>query len=121
MKPSILLAAATLALSAGAALASPLSDNPPKSMTICLDSGGHKAPVSCHTGNASRLDAREDVCICPAATRQVSIPVCAAGVKPPAESVAYEQARLKAAAGSGLEGATWQGQAMCSAPRSRGG
>jgi hypothetical protein len=121
MKLSILLAAGALALSAGAASAASLSDNPPKTMTICLDAGGHKAAVKCHTQNASRIDAREDVCSCPGATRQVTAPVCAPGVKPPAESAAYERARLEAASRGGLADATWQGQPMCVAPRNRGG
>jgi hypothetical protein len=109
MKAIIFAAAATLSLSAGWACADSLAANPPKSMTICLDAGGHKAAVHCRTQNASRLDAREDVCSCPAATRQVSIPVCAPGV------------RLKAVNHGSLADATWQGQPMCVAPRNRGG
>jgi hypothetical protein len=42
-------------------------------------------------------------------------------VRPPAESVAYGRARLKAASHGGLADATWQGQPMCVAPRNRGG
>jgi hypothetical protein len=119
MRPSILLAAAVLSLSAGAALTSSLSDNPPKSTTICLDSGGRQAPVRCRA-QASRLDAREDICICPAATMTVTAPVCAPGVHPPAQSAAYERERLKAVSHGSLMGATWQGQPMCVAPRNAG-
>jgi hypothetical protein len=121
MKAIIFAAAAALGLSAGWASADSLSANPPKTMTICLDSGGHKAPVHCRTQDASRLDAREDVCSCPGATRQVTAPVCAPGVRPPGESAAYERARLRAASHGSLADATWQGQPMCVAPRNRGG
>jgi hypothetical protein len=121
MKAITLAAVAALTLSAGWACADALSANPPTTMTLCLDGGGRKAPVTCHTQNASRLDAREDVCTCPGATRQVSAPVCAPGVRPPAESLAYARARLKAASHGGLADATWQGQPMCVAPRNLGG
>jgi hypothetical protein len=118
MKLSILLTGAAalsaLALSAGAASADSKSTT-----TICLDGGGHQAPVHCKTQDASRLSNREDICICPAATRQVTAPLCAAGVHPPAESAAYEQARLKAVSNGSVEGATWQGQAMCVSPHDR--
>jgi hypothetical protein len=113
MKLSILLASAALALSAGAAWA----DSPGgKTTTICLDSGGHQAPVRCKTQDASRLTHREDICSCPGATQQVTVPLCARGMHPPGESAAYEQARLKAVSHGSLEGATWQGQPMCVAP-----
>jgi hypothetical protein len=118
MKLSILLGLASLGLSAGAVLASPLSDNPPKVMTICLDGIGHKVGARCHTGDASRLDTREDVCSCPAATQQVSAPVCPPGVHAPGESAAYEQARLKSINHGIVEG-QWQGQPMCVAPLKR--
>jgi hypothetical protein len=111
MKLSILLlAGAALAFGAGAASADSMGD---RSTTICLDSGGHQAPVRCKTQDASRLNTREDICICPAATQQVKVPVCPSGVKPPGESAAYEQARLKAASHGSLVGATWRGQPMC--------
>jgi hypothetical protein len=121
MKAIIFAAAAALGLSAGWASADSLSANPPKTMTICLDSGGHKAAVHCRTQDASRLDAREDVCSCPGATQQVTAPVCAPGVHPPSESAAYERARLRAVSHGSLADATWQGQPMCVAPRNRGG
>jgi hypothetical protein len=121
MKLSILLATAAISLGPAAASADSLSDNPPKSMTICLDTGGRQAPAHCHTANASRLDAREDICTCPGATQMVKAPVCAPGVHPPAESAAYERERLKAVSHGSLADATWQGRPMCVAPLNRGG
>jgi hypothetical protein len=121
MKAIIFAAAAMLSLSAGFAWADATSANSPRTMTICLDGGGHKAPVKCRTQSASRIDPGEDVCSCSGADRQVSAPVCGPGERPPGESAAYEQARLKAISNGSLVGATWQGKAMCVAPRSRGG
>jgi len=115
MKSSILLAAA-LSLSGSVAFADSLSDNPPKSTTICLTSSGQLAPVHCRA-EASRIDAREDICICPAATQQVKVAVCPAGVKPPSESAAYERERLRSVSHGSVEGAMWRGQPMCVAPR----
>jgi hypothetical protein len=113
MKLSILLAGATLALGAGAASA----DSPGVSTTtICLDSGGRQTAVRCKTQDASRLTHREDICICPAATQQVTVPLCAAGEKPPAESAAYQRARLKAISHGSLASASWQGKPICVAP-----
>jgi hypothetical protein len=116
MKLSILLASVALVLSAGAASADSMGA---KSTTICLDSGGHKAAVHCKTQDASRLSSQEDICICPAATLQVTAPLCAPGVQPPGESAAYEQARLKAVNHGSLVDASWQGKPMCVAPHSR--
>ena len=113
MKLSILLAGGALALSAGAASAESMSV---QTTTICLDSGGRQAAVHCKTQSASRLSNQEDICICPAATMTVKAPLCGAGLKPPGESAAYEQARLKAVSHGSLAGATWQGQPMCVAP-----
>ena len=119
MKAIIFATAAALSFGAGVAYADSLADNPPTSTTICLDAGGRQAPARCRA-QASRLDAREDICICPAATQNVKAPVCGPGVHPPAESAAYERERLKAVSHGSLMGATWQGQPMCVAPRNRG-
>ena len=120
MKLPILLSLAALGLSAGLAQADSLSDNPPKSTTICLDTSGRMRPVHCRA-QASRIDATEDICICPAATQQVKVAVCQAGMKPPAESAAYERERLRAVSHGSVVGATWRGQPMCVAPRNQGG
>lgn len=116
MRLSILAATATLALSAGVASAEPPSG---QSTTICLDGSGHQKAVQCKTQDASRLKKHEDICICPAATLQVTAPLCAPGAHPPPESAAYAQARRKAVDHGSLMGATWQGQPMCVAPHER--
>ena len=113
MKLSILLAATALAISAGAASADVIDRS---TTTLCLDSGGRQLAPTCKSQDASRLNQQEDICICPPATRNVKAPLCPPGVKPPAESAAYEQARLKAAANGGLTNASWKGQPMCVAP-----
>ena len=115
MKSSILLAAA-ICLMAGAAAAQSLADNPPKATTICLDVSGKSLPATCQVPG-SRLDAREDICLCPAGGERVSIPVCAKGVHAPGESAAYESARRKAVDHGSLAGATYNGRPMCLAPR----
>ncbi len=118
MKLSILLASGALVLVANSAGAA--AGVTPKSMTICLDSGGRKLAAHCHIGDGgSRLDAREDVCTCPAASQIVKAPVCAEGMAAPAESAAYEQARLKAVSHGSVMDASWQGKPMCVAPINR--
>jgi hypothetical protein len=113
MKLTILLAAAALAVSAGIASADSIDNT---STTICLDSGGRQMPVHCKSQDASRLYKQEDICICPAATLQVKASLCTAGMRPPAESAAYERARLKAVSHGSVVGASWQGQPICVAP-----
>ena len=115
MNASILLAA-TLSLVAGAAAAQSLADNPPKSTIICLDVAGKSLPATCKVPG-SRLDAREDICLCPAGGERVTIPVCPKGVRAPAESAAYEKARRAAVSHGSLVGATFNGQPMCLAAR----
>jgi hypothetical protein len=117
MKPWILLATAVIGASAGAASAQP-GVKTPSETTICLNGSGARVSVRCRTGDASRLDVREDVCICPGATRTVRAPVCPDGVAPPIESAAYAQARLKAVS-NGMVSGTWEGQPMCVAPTTR--
>jgi hypothetical protein len=121
MKPSTalgLLLGATLSLAASAAAAQSLADNPPKVRTVCIDVAGRNLPARCQA-QASRLDAREDICLCGAGAQMVTASVCPAGVKPPAESAAYEKARRLALNehGGSLVGATYQGRPMCVAPR----
>jgi len=115
MRASILLAA-TLSLAAGAAAAQSLADNPPKATVICLDVAGKSLPATCKL-SGGRLDAREDICLCPIGGDRVTIPVCAKGVRAPGESLAYEKARRAAVSHGSLVGATFNGQAMCLAPR----
>lgn len=116
MNPSILILATAFGLAAGIVSAQPLGDNPPRSTAICLDVAGRGVPATCQVP-ASRLDKREDICLCPGEGERVTVPICAAGVRAPAESAAYERARRKAVVHGSLLAATWQGQAMCVAPR----
>ena len=115
MKLAGLFTAFALAL-AGAASAQSLADNPPKVATVCIDVAGKSLPAHCRA-EASRLDSREDICLCPAGAERVTIPVCPSGVRAPAESAAYEKARRAAIQHGSLAGANFQGQPMCVAPR----
>lgn len=113
---SMLIAAATLAALAGPAAAQgAMSSNPPKETTLCLDVNGQALPAVCKVPS-SRLDKREDICLCHAGTR-VTAPVCPAGVKPPAENVAFEKARKLAAKDGTLVGDLYEGQPMCVSER----
>ncbi len=116
MTPSTLILATALSLAAGVVTAQPQGKNPPRSTVICLDVAGRSLPATCQVP-ASRLDSREDICLCPGDGERVTVPICAAGVRAPAESAAYERARRKAVMHGSLAGGTWQGQAMCVAPR----
>ena len=116
MRSRVLIVAGVLSLAAGAVFAQSLADNPPKTTTICLDVAGKSLPARCQV-QASRLDAREDICLCPGGADRVTIPVCPAGVRAPAESAAYETARRKAVNHGSLAGAMYNGQPMCLAPR----
>jgi hypothetical protein len=116
MKFAALLIIAAVGL-AGAASAQSLADKPPKTTTICLDPAGKKLPAHCRMGQASRLDQREDICLCPAGAERVTAPVCPSGVRSPAESAAYERARHDALNHGSLVGAMYNGQPMCEAPR----
>ncbi|MDO8380258.1 hypothetical protein [Phenylobacterium sp.] len=109
-----MIAALALAGSAGAALAGPMS-NPPTERTICIDVGGQSLPVVCRVP-ASRLDKREDFCLCHQGARVIA-PVCGPGQKAPAENLAYERARRDAARDGSLLGDLYRGQPMCVAAR----
>jgi hypothetical protein len=112
MKPTGLLVIAALSL-AGAASAASLADNPPSTRTVCIDPAGKSLPANCRVGQASRLDAREDICLCPAGAERVEAPVCPRGVHEPAESAAYERARREAIHHGTLAGAMYNGRPMC--------
>ncbi len=111
----VMLAGLILAGSAGLAAAQGGPSNPPIQTTQCLDVGGQTLPVVCRVP-ASRLDQREDFCICQDGIK-VSAPVCGSGQKPPAESRAFERARKDAARDGSLLGDLFEGQPMCVAPR----
>lgn len=108
--------AAMLLASGGLALAqAPLGQNPPTQTVICLDVGGQSLPAVCQVPS-SRLDKREDICVCPVGMR-VDAPICPEGLKPPAETRAYEKARKAAARDGSLIGDLYRGQPMCVAGR----
>ena len=115
MRPWIVIGCA-LSLAAGAAAAQSLSDYPPKVRTICIDVAGRNLPARCQA-QASRIDQREDICLCGVGAQMVTAPICPAGVKPPAESAAFEKARRAAINKGSLVGASYQGQPMCVAAR----
>lgn len=111
----LLIAAAAAATLYGAAAAQGMSANPPTETVLCIDVNGQSLPAVCRVP-ASRLDKREDICICRAGMR-VKAPVCAEGVKPPAESLAFEKARKAAAQDGSLIGDLYEGKPMCVAER----
>ena len=112
-----MIAGLALAASAGMALAGPMS-NPPSERSICLDVGGQSLPAVCKVPS-SRLDKREDFCLCNEGVKVIA-PVCGPGVKPPAENIAYEKARKAAARDGSLIGDLYEGRPMCVAPRDPG-
>ena len=117
MKIAILSAAAALALCAGSAGAQSFDG---KTTVLCLDVSGKSLPATCHS-QASRLNKIEDICTCPMGGDRVTVPVCAEGVKPPAESAAYEKARHAAVTKGSLVGAMYEGKPMCVIGRNREG
>jgi hypothetical protein len=97
------------AFAAGAALGKPSLN---ATTSICLDPAGRTLPVTCQT-RASRVVHEEYICQCLRGGEQVTIPVCPEGVRPPAESAAYERARHAAIQRGSLVGATYEGRPMC--------
>ncbi|WP_374532529.1 hypothetical protein [Phenylobacterium sp.] len=110
------LMGAALSMAAGLAPAqAPLTQNPPTQTVICLDVGGQSLPAVCRAPSG-RLDRREDICVCHAGAR-VDVPICPEGVRPPAETRAYEKARKAAARDGSLIGDLYEGRPMCVAGR----
>lgn len=107
-----LIAVVAIAASAGLAAAqAPLTQNPPTQTVICLDVGGQSLPAVCQVP-ASRIDKREDICICHTGVR-VDVPICPTGVRPQAESLAFERARRELARDGSLIGDTFEGRPIC--------
>ena len=104
-----------LALTAGAASAQPVSGNPPTQTVLCLNAAGQNEPAICKVP-ASRLDLREDICLCTSGMT-VAAPVCGAGETAPVQSAAFERVRRVAARDGSLMGDLFEGRAMCVAPR----
>jgi hypothetical protein len=105
-----------IALSAGAAAAQPISENPPTKTIQCIEVGGRLIPPVCRVPG-SRLDTREDICTCPDGGQRVEVSVCAKGEKPPAEGKALNIARSTAVRDGTLVGDTVDGRPICVAPR----
>lgn len=61
---AILSALAALGLATAAQAQGALNENPPTRTEICLDVNGGTLPAVCRVP-ASRLDQREDICVCP--------------------------------------------------------
>lgn len=116
LKTAILGALALSAAGPIAGVASAQSMSDPTTTTVCIDVSGRSLPVTCRA-QAGRLNQREDICQCLDGGREITIPICPTGVRPPAESAAYERARLAAINKGSLVGAMWQGKPMCVAPR----
>jgi hypothetical protein len=115
MRLPILIAAGFLAAGAASAQAPP-GENPPRTTVVCLDVSGRSLPAVCRAP-ASRLDPREDICLCGRGGIQVTAPVCPPGVRPPAETVELDRARRVGLQTGTLAGVTFRGQPICVAPR----
>jgi hypothetical protein len=111
MLRTLMILGAAAALMSGPALAQSVAD--PGVTSICLDPGGQTRPVTCRSQNASRINQREDICQCLHGGDQVTVPFCPRGVKPPAESAAFEHARRSAVVNGSLVGASYQGRPIC--------
>ena len=109
--------AACLALTAGAASAQPISENPPTRTIQCIEVGGQSIPPTCRVPG-SRLDPREDICTCIEGGQRVDVAVCGKGEVPPPEGKALNIARRKGAKDGSLLGDTMEdGRKICVAPR----
>ena len=110
------LAALSLVISAGAALAaSPDHRNPAKTIQ-CIDVSGRVIPARCNVPG-SRLDRSEYICLCPAGGDRVEVAVCADNQKPPPESAAFERVRRKVSRDGSLIGDSFEGRPICTDPR----
>ena len=114
MRVQILAVIAVLA--AGAAAAQPVSENPPKTTIQCIDVGGLLIPPDCRV-QASRLNAREDICTCPAGGDRVPVAVCQKGQTAPPEGKKLNIARREGLKDGSLIGDTIDGRPICVAPR----
>ena len=104
-----------LAVAAAGAAAQPQT-NRPGLAAVCVDANGELRAPLCRHLDASRLDAREDICLCPRG-QKVEADVCPAGVAGPPDSLAVNRARNEfLRQHSTLAGATWQGRPLCVVP-----
>ena len=119
MRRIIVVPAVVAAALLSAAAAPPPESSPysPATRVICIDVGGQTRPVLCRAP-ASRLDGREDICLCPVG-RRVMAPVCGPGERAQPETRAFERARRSASRDGSLVGDVYDGRPMCVAPRIR--
>lgn len=110
-----LCALAGFALATAAQAQAPLNQNPPRQTEICLDVNGDILPVVCQAP-ASRLDKREDICMCPQGVR-TEVAVCGPGESPPADTKALNAIRRDASRDGSLMGDLFEGKPICVAPR----
>jgi len=112
-----LLVGAALALCAGAVQAAPQESN--ARTAVCVDVNGMLRAADCR-GQPSRLQTREDICLCTGGGHRVEASICPPGVSPPGESLAVAKARNEIVRTQGtLVGATFEGQPLCVAPPKR--
>ena len=114
LRTPFVVAGFTLALGGPAASQGPSLE--PNFRRVCVEPGGQlRAPVC--RAPASRLDPREDVCLC-ARGALTDATICPPGVAAPPESAAVEQARAAyLRTHPDLRGAVWEGRPLCVAGR----
>jgi len=111
----LLLAAGALAIVATAAAAQPETA---AQTVVCVDVNGALLAAECRA-QPSRLQAREDICLCPRGNR-VAVSICPPGVAPPPESLDIARARNQIVRNRHtLVGQFFQGRPLCVAPRQR--
>jgi len=112
-----LIVGAAVALCAGAVQAAPQDSN--TQTMVCVDVNGSLKPADCR-GQPSRLQTREDICLCSGGGNRVEASICPSGVSPPGESLAVAKARNEIVRAKGtLVGATFEGQPLCVKPPKR--
>jgi hypothetical protein len=62
--------------------------------TLCLDGLGINHPPLCHTQQASRFPSPPDICQCLGPYRQVTALWCAAGQRPPPDTIEFNRALI---------------------------
>jgi hypothetical protein len=106
---------AVVGLGAGAAQAQPESAT--RTM-VCVDVNGALLAAECRA-QPSRLQSREDICLCPRG-RRVEAEVCPSGVVAAPQSRAADAARRDILRSRpSLVGATFEGRPLCVPARSR--
>lgn len=110
-------ALAAIAVGAAAGVAHAQQESATRT-TICVDANGALRAAECRA-QPSRLEPREDICLCPRGQR-VEASICPSGVAPPAESLAVATARREILhSQASLVGASFEGRPLCVAPRQR--